>query len=237
LRLRPGDPVIVFDGLDGEWRAELTTVGRRGAAVRLLEHRPLHTEPATHLTLCQALLKGERFCWVLQKGTELGVAEFLPLLAARSVPADRPTNARTRPPRSRAGADLSTVEAPAKPRSARGERWRRIVVEAAEQSGRERVPYVHEPVSLAAALQRPAAKVLCWESETRTPFKTAVDRALAESPQRLDVFIGPEGGFASEEVAVARAAGACVASLGPGTLRSETAAVAAAALVLLRDAV
>jgi 16S rRNA (uracil1498-N3)-methyltransferase len=225
LRLRPGDPLVVFDGSGGEWTAELCAVGRRGSAARLLEHRPLHTEPALRVTLCPALLKADHFDWVLQKGTELGVAEFRPIVTDRVVAADR----RDYP--GGAGRDHSAERGA--PR-AKFERWQRIVMEAAEQSGRAVVPRVHPPAPLATALRRHCgARLVCWEGERCRPFVDALGQALAADARGVDLYIGPEGGFTPEEARAAAEAGAQTVSLGPRTLRSETAAVAAVALALL----
>ena len=229
LRLRAGDRLVLFDGSGGEWQAELRSAGqglprgRRGAAplvgacARLLQYRAESLEAPVRFTLCQALLKADKFAWVLQKGTELGVAAFVPLITRRVVAA--------------AGPDALASRGPA----TKPDRWRRIVIEAAEQSGRCVVPTIHPPLRLEAVLRRAAPKVLCWEGEREQPFQDALHRALTRGGTSVDVLIGPEGGFAAEEVQAAIDAGAVVASLGPRTLRSETAALAAAALALLAD--
>lgn len=227
LRLRPGDPLVLFDGSGGEWESELVAgpgQGQRGPREvvarthRLVEPR---REPALRLTLCQAMLKADKFEWVLQKGTELGVAVFQPLVTQRTVPLVRAKDERS----------MDTPRDDSKLA-----RWRRIVVEAAEQSGRCAIPRVEAWCSLKQLLQQQGRgappTIVCWESET-LPFRDALARALPAGSGELRVLIGPEGGFAAEEAAAARAAGAVLASLGPRILRSETAALAAAALTLL----
>ena len=216
LRMRPGDPVVLFDGAGGEWRAALAAVGRGSATARLLAYDVPGREPALRLTLCQALLKADRFEWVIQKGTELGVAEFVPLVTRRVVAADR----------------VGAAGGPAASESKLA-RWRRIAVEAAEQSGRLAVPLVHPPRSLEAALESRAPRLVCWEDERRLPFPAALGEVVGGGSNEVAVFVGPEGGFTPEEVQAATAAGARAASLGPRILRSETAAVVAAALALL----
>ena len=206
LRLRTGEPVVVFDGSGGEWTAELRVSGRTATA-RLLEERFPAREPEVHVTLAQAVLKADRFEWVLQKGTELGVGAFHPLLTRRTV----------------AGG------------AGRLDRWRRIVIEAAEQCGRCRVPDVSPPRALGDVLARPGPAVLLWEGERRRPFAAALAAALALAPAGggVRLLVGPEGGFEPDEVRAALAAGAIPASLGPRILRAETAALAAATLSCL----
>jgi 16S rRNA (uracil1498-N3)-methyltransferase len=206
LRLRPGDPVVLFDGRGGEWAAELRSAGRDVSA-RLLEQRFPLREPAQRITLGQAMLKADRFEWVLQKGTELGVAAFQPLLTRRTVPGG----------------------------GGRRERWRRIVIEAAEQCGRCVVPEVAEPAPLEDVLARPAPTVLLWENEQRQGFPAALAaaRARAAGGEAVRLLVGPEGGFHPDEAHAALEAGAFPGSLGPRILRSETAALAAASLSCL----
>jgi 16S rRNA (uracil1498-N3)-methyltransferase len=208
LRMRPGDELILFNGTGGEWRAILTATGRTGASVDLVEQRDPQTEPALRLTLCQAMLKADKMEWVLQKGTEIGVHTFQPLLTQRTV----------------AGGWSA----------AKLDRWNRIVVEAAEQSGRTSVPAILAPVSLPEALAQSSRSIFCWETEGNLPFARVASHMRATEPlSPLTLFVGPEGGFSHEEAALARAAGAHIVSLGTRILRSETAAIAACVLALL----
>jgi len=206
LRLRPGDEVALFADGGPEWRAVLSRVERGTVVARLAAPVGSRPRPKRRLCLCQALLKGEKLEWVLQKGTELGVAVFQPLLSERVV------------------ARKEGVP----------ERWRRIVIEATEQCGSVRVPEIREPVALADAVRAGSAdgpRVLCWEGEET---QVSLSEALRAQPaDALALFVGPEGGFAEREVAQARAAGVQTVSLGPQILRAETAAIAATALALL----
>ena len=224
LRLRSGDPVVLFDGSGGEWRGEIVSLHRGAGFARLLRHGPGLPEPRLRLTLCQAMIKADRFELVLQKGTEMGVAAFQPLLTKRVVGATGKGSPSQR----------------AQERLLKTERWRRIVVEAAEQSGRTAVPDLREPRALRTVLAEGAPTIVCWEQGTGAPpLRDAVARVLPETRRNADtvphvcILIGPEGGFTPDEVDVAVAAGAHTATLGPLILRSETAAIAAAALALL----
>jgi 16S rRNA (uracil1498-N3)-methyltransferase len=213
LRLQPGAAVLLLDGTGLEYETRLEEVGPRRVTGTVVGRRPGRPEPRPRLVLYQALVKGERFDWVLEKGTELGVAAFVPLLSARNVV--RPTLGRSNRP----------------------ERWQRVVREAAEQCGRSVLPDVLPGQGLEEALStRADLRLLPWEGEGDLSLASALRAArpvleAVEHPT-VAVFIGPEGGFAAEEVDLARRAGAQVVSLGPRVLRSETAGVVAAAVVL-----
>ena len=209
LRLQPGDVVLLLDGSGFEYETRLERLDDRSAFGRVLERRPGPPEPQVRLVLYQSLVKGERFDWVLEKGTELGVAAFVPLLAGRAV---RRTSGEG---------------------TARLDRWRRVVREAAEQCGRSVLPDLSPPRWLAEALQAaPGLKILPYERETAHGLREALPPLREEPLPAVSLFIGPEGGFSEEEVSLARAAGAVTVSLGPRILRSETAGIVAAAAVM-----
>ena len=208
LRLRRGDGVLIF-GAGREFEAILLADGQR-VRVRLLDELPPHVCASPRLTVCQALIRSNRFEWLIEKGTELGVAAFVPVLTEH-------TAARV--------AEIGP---------ARLERWRRIAVEATEQSGGRTPPAVAAPVRFEQALALAApALVVAWE-RVRTPPQAAELARLRDAGRPgLSLFIGPEGGFSESEVARAQQAGATLIGLGPRILRAETAAIAAAALLLL----
>lgn len=212
LRLRPGDEVVLFDGSGEDVRVRIEHVSQRMVNARAVERTPAPPEPHARLHLYQSISKGERFEWLLEKGTEMGVARFVPLLAARSV-------VRT------------TGD------SAKRDRWRRIVIEAAEQCGRGAVPEVDAPQLFDEALaSAPGIVVVPYEraGDRAQTIQAALDAqidalfALAE----VSIFIGPEGGFEPGEIERAEAAGAAIVTMGPRVLRSETAGLVAATLVM-----
>ncbi len=204
LRLRPGERVLVFDGTGVEHVAELETVTAERVAARVVETLQ-SVQPTLHLALLQAVPKGTKMDDVVRMGTELGVTEFIPFISARTVAAGR----------------------------GRVARWLRIAVEAAKQCRRSDVPVVHAPMPLGQALDHVTGYdlvLLLWEGEqTRTIAQALVARGQVA---RVAVVIGPEGGFAPEEVAEATTRGAVPVTVGALILRTETAGVVALAMVL-----
>lgn len=207
LRLTPGKQILLLDNQGFEYAAELTEIRRQGkqevVAAKVLSRQPAAGEPKVHITLYQGLLKGEKFEYVLQKGTEIGISQFVPLVSARAVG-----------------------------QAVRAERWQKIIQEAAEQSRRGRVPELAtNALSFSAALRQVKASgatgLLAWEEEHSQTL-----RSLPPDLTKLALFIGPEGGFTPEEAAQAQAAGLQIVTLGQRILRAETAGVVAAALAL-----
>jgi len=210
LRLKRGDRLLLADGLGRDYEVELTAVSTRSVQAAVVGERASPPEPALELVLYQSLVRPQRFELVLEKGTEMGVARFVPLVSGR--------------------AQVKTEGG-----SQRAERWRRIVTEAAEQCGRGRVPAVDPPAAFAEAVRTaPGLRLLPWEGESASGGRglRSYLRGLQLIPEAVSLFIGPEGGFAEEEAALAREAGCVAVSLGPRVLRSETAGIVAAALVM-----
>lgn len=210
LRLKAGDTVTVLDGSGQEYDVTLAAVSSVETVGRVTAQRCAAGEPAAEITLFQSLLVREKFEWVLQKATEVGVAQFVPVVTERSL------------------VRAKRVEAN------KLDRWRRIVAEAAEQSHRGRIPKLEQVVTFQQAVAQLRDFDRCLIA---APFPAAA--ALREALQgvtgagvSLALLIGPEGGFTPEEVALASEKGAVPVSLGPRVLRTETAAVVAAALVL-----
>jgi 16S rRNA (uracil1498-N3)-methyltransferase len=161
-------------------------------------------EPRTRLVVRPALLQRDKFESVLQKLTEVGVAAIGPVLTERSLVRSAP--------------DVRRLE-----------RWTSIVREAAEQCGRGVVPALLPVVPLAQALQSSGSmRIVAYERERRIGLRDA----LVGRPECVDLFVGPEGGFSTEEVGFAEKTGATLVSLGPRVLRSETASPLLAGLVL-----
>ena len=209
LRLRPGDRVLALDGRGRQYEVVLDEVTNARVIGRVAAQSEAGGEPGTRLTLFQSLLRRDKFEWVLQKGTEVGVSAFTPVTTRRSLVR---------------GDDVTPEKMV---------RWERIIREAAEQSGRGLLPRLLPPAPFSAATVAAAAldrAVIAWEGE---PQRT-LGEALAHSGDLLEVglFIGPEGGFEADEIDEAAAQGVVAATLGRRILRTETAAVVGAALVL-----
>ncbi len=204
LRLGPGDRIRLFSG-GRELVCELLDTGRQARACVLSELPP---PPASRrLVLYQALIRLNRFEWLIEKATEIGVEAITPVLSERCAVRAEEIGA------------------------ARLERWRRIAVEAAEQCGRRTVPAIGAPLPFAAALSHSGSRVLvAWEGLRGGPVSRP---ASARADEPLALFIGPEGGWSEGEVEQAEAAGAALLGLGANVLRAETAAIVACVLLLL----
>ncbi|MDR6225061.1 16S rRNA (uracil(1498)-N(3))-methyltransferase [Desmospora profundinema] len=208
MRMRPGDRVVCCDGEGTDLLAVLEDVKGDRVLLRVLERTPSRGEPAVAVTVAQALPKGDKWEWVLQKGTELGAASFLPVLSDRSV-----------------------VKLDGKKADKKRERWQKIIKEAAEQSHRGCVPPVQPVVDWDGLMQAFSVcdRVIFAYEKGGVPL----NQALADGPfQSLMIVVGPEGGFTSEEAEQARTAGALPVSLGPRILRSETAPLALLSCIL-----
>jgi len=211
LRMAPGDQIIVLDNTGYEYVAAITDVARQRAVGRIMDKQPAQGEPRTQITLYQALLAREKFEWVLQKCTEVGVTRFVPVVTQRTIVRR---------------ADTITPH--------RLARWKGIVTEAAEQSGRGRIPQLECPVKLADALAGLRAFDRCLIASPQAVSRTLREllQAGGSGPAAIALLIGPEGGFSDEEITAACEKGAVAMSLGKRILRTETAAVVASALIL-----
>lgn len=209
LRLRPGEEIALIptDRRDAvEWRVRLTAVEGRAVSGTVVAERPGLPEPGCAVTLCAAMLKGERFDWLVQKATELGVAAIRPVITANTIRRIGP-------------GDTAVLE-----------RWHRIATEAAEQSGRTTVPVIGTPVPVTdLAHVAPAPLIVAHEAVTS---ETIAD-AIPVNARMVSVVIGPEGGLTEAEVAqLVTRDGARAVSLGPRILRAETAAITAVTLAM-----
>lgn len=208
MRAEAGAPFVVLaGGMQYDCRLLGAEDGR--AVGEVLAAHPAVGEPPVRITLFQGMAKGEKMETVIQHGTEIGVAEFVPVNTARAV-----------------------VKLEPKKAAERVERWQRIAREAAEQSRRGAVPKVASVASWKEALGRGSEFDLVlvpWE-EGGEPLKAVLGNHA--QARRVAVFIGPEGGLAPDEVEYARARGAMAVTLGPRILRTETAGLAAAAAIL-----
>ena len=212
LRLRAGDEITLFDGGGTDVVVRLDAVRDRAIVATVVDRLPGPAESPSAVHLYQSITKGERFEWLVEKATEIGVARIVPLVTDRAV--------------------VKTAG-----EGNRVDRWRGIAVEAAEQCGRSVVPVVEAPVSFDEALATaPGIILLPYESadhlapNVATVLHERIDDLYAAAA--VSILIGPEGGYDPAEVERATAAGAVVVTLGQRVLRSETAGLVAATLVM-----
>lgn len=206
LRLQRGRMITLLDGSGAAYPTRIESLDAGKAAGRVVARQPVRSEPVMELTLYQCVLKRERFEWVLQKGTELGVSRFVPVISSR------------------------TVVRPAARLLSKYQRWGAIVREAAEQSRRGRLPAVEDPLHWDEALDQGAGpRLLAWEEACGD--SSGLHPGIAAA-REVSIMVGPEGGISQEEAAAAVERGWRPFSLGPRILRAETAAVAASTIVL-----
>ncbi len=209
LRLAVGDNVTLFDGRGLEADARIARLGPRAVELKVHARREAVASNGPVVTLIQALARGEKLDLVVQKATELGVGRVIPVTTERAVPR------------------LETMRA-----TSRRVRWQKIAREAARQSGRADVPEVEPVTSLAVAVQaapREALKLILWEqSRGHVRLKEILP---ATAPSGIVIAVGPEGGFSDGEVEHAKEAGFISIGLGPRILRTETASLAALAVL------
>ncbi len=205
LRLRTGDELVLFDGKGGEHAATVSGMSRKGVTVSVGNARERDVESPLQVRLVQGLSRGDRMDLVVQKATELGVQRITPVIM-----------------------EYSVVRLDAAKAGKRVEHWTKIAQGACEQSGRNRVPVIDAPQALAAALARESP------GSTRAVLHPGADEplfSLETSGSQIDLLVGPEGGLSPGELEQAVAAGYRACSLGPRILRTETAAIAAVAVL------
>ncbi len=210
LRLRTGQAIVVLDGGGTEYDVTLATVTRREVRGKVTGKRPAQGEPKVQITLFQSLLSREKFEWVLQKGTEVGVARFAPVATQRSIMRAKKIDEK------------------------KMIRWRRILTEASEQSHRGRIPQLDQAIDFGEAVSD-LSDFDCTLIAAPSDESPTLGEALVSGERKVAsvaLLIGPEGGFAPDEIDLACQNGAIPISLGPRILRTETAAVVASALIL-----
>ncbi len=210
LRLKAGDVLTVLDGLGKSYDAVIRTTGRDEVVCDIIKELPAVAPPRVKVTLVQGIPKSDKMDMIIQKGTEIGVSRVIPLICRRAV-----------------------VKLEAGKLARRHERWQRIALESAKQCRRPDMPMVSEPKSLEqvlADMPGEAMALMPWEEEKGRTLKDILCQDVAR--EEIYVFIGPEGGFAREEIDQATMRGVCTVTLGPRILRTETAGLAVLIMVL-----
>ena len=208
LRARVGDAIRLFDGSGREWTATIDAFGRDRVALTLGPVSQPATESPLAVHLVQGVSRGERMDFVVQKATELGVRRITPVLT-----------------------DHSVVKLPRERAARRRAHWQKVAESASEQCGRTQPPRVAAPLPLRLWLGEPQ------DESTRLLLAPGAAIPLVQRdppPGGLTLLVGPEGGFSDAEIEAASHAGCEAVSLGPRVLRTESAAIAAIAIVQAR---
>jgi 16S rRNA (uracil1498-N3)-methyltransferase len=217
LRMRPGDIVVVLDNSGWEIETRLVSVERSAVRGEVVRRRLAGSEPRTKISIYQGVLKSRNFELVLQKGTELGMVEFVPIITEWCV--------------------ISDLEAVEK----KHDRWEWIIQEAAEQCRRGRKPTLRPAMLFSPACERTRQQgglsLVLWAGEKVVGLRDLLrnappGHARAWPPISISLFVGPEGGFSTDEIDLARRYGIVPVRLGPRILRAETAGLVAASAIL-----
>ncbi len=203
LRLKPGDQVVLFDGRGTEATAEIIATRGTAAEMKVLETRPSTAESPHPIVLATPVPKGDRWSWLVEKATELGVARLIPLLTQRSV---------------------------VDPGAGKLEKTRRAILEATKQCGRSRLMECDPPMRWAEFIER---EFVAGRTLVAHPAGGAGTGPALATAGPIIAAVGPEGGLTNDELQLAVDRGASIVNLGPRILRIETAALALACLLSL----
>ena len=212
LRLHPGDYLTLNDGCGARYRVEVTHVTSQAIESRIIDQQNDQTRKTSPIVLGQALIKGDKMDWVIQKATELGVDTIVPVHSTHSVVKPRPE--RLDHQRSR---------------------WERIARDAAQQSERWTIPTVADPTDLAQICRQYASASVKGMLAERSSGPSLATMPLPQDHQHpIILLVGPEGGWAADEQRLAAEQGFHPLTLGPRILRAETAAIAALSILQSR---
>lgn len=200
LRARSGDALILFNGDGCEYVGSIDAIRGTRVSVTLTQGGAVDRESPLQVVLVQAIPRGDRMDFVIQKATELGVARIVPVLSARSV-----------------------VRLNESQYESKLDHWRGVATSACEQCGRNRIPNIDTPLELLNHLGEPSGIAQRWMLDPESQSTARTREPFTE----VEVTIGPEGGFSPEELDAMRIAGLQGIRLGPRVLRTETAALAA----------
>ena len=209
LRLSSGRPLLLFNGLGGEYSCEIAALDGKRGLIKVLEHLDREAESTLVTCLAIGLSKGDRFDWALQKATELGVTRIQPLFTDRTevrLPADR----------------LAKKQA----------HWQAVVQSACEQSGRTIVPEISNPIDISAFCEMSSvAERLILDPDAQ---QSLAGFTPADDSSAFELIVGPEGGLSAQEIEDANGKGWVSVSMGPRVLRTETAPIVALAVLQSR---
>jgi 16S rRNA (uracil1498-N3)-methyltransferase len=207
LRLAPGARVWVFDGAGREYECEVTRVGKNEVLLKIVAQVTAAVESPLRIELAQGLAKGDKFDWIVQKATELGVTRIVPLTTTYS--------------------EMRRSEEHA---TGKVKRWQRIALEALKQCGRCQLVEIAEPMDWPTYCERATGDLKLFFSERGGRRLSQIAQEAVSPISRLSLAIGPEGGWSEREIDLAREKEFIPIHLGARILRTETAAIAAIAL-------
>jgi 16S rRNA (uracil1498-N3)-methyltransferase len=200
LRFQPGDPLIVFNGRGGEYTATIEEMGRQKVSIQTHEHSPIERENAQRVHLIVGMPANERMDWLIEKATELGVNRITPLMTQRSV-----------------------LKLQGERATKKTQHWQLIAIGACEQSGRNSIPMIDEPITMNHLLDEPT--IDAYQMVLSTQPQPIKGTAAIQADRLVQVLSGPEGGLDPREEDALIAKGFVPWSLGSRILRAETAAL------------
>lgn len=204
LRIKPGELIKIFDGLGHRYVAKVIKPSRKEVLAEIIKEEVYSAESPLSIILAQGIPKSDKMDFIIQKTTELGVKTISPIITERSEVRE----------------------------TAKLERWRKIAISASQQSGREKIPEIEEPVTFEDFLKKNVyyhLGIIFSEEEKNQNLKKALKGF--EGSTTITLLIGPEGGFSPAELTLAIERGFIPASLGPRILRTETAAITAISII------
>lgn len=203
LRMKPGEEITVCDGSGNDYTAKITVIEKDKVLADIISVKKCEAEPSVKITLYQALPKQGKMEYIIQKNTELGVCEFVPVYTKRCVV--KPTDKTAR--------------------------WQKVAAEAAKQSGRGIIPLVRDTITFDEAIKEISGfshKAVFYECEEETKIRDVIEKGI----DKIAIMIGPEGGFDISEIEKVRNSGIPTVTLGKRILRTETAAAAVTPIIL-----
>ena len=216
LRVKPGDPVTIFDGQGHKYECNVLKCHKKEVIAEQISRTDYSVESPVSITLVQGIAKGEKMDLIIQKATELGVSRIVPVITER--------------------AQIRHTE--------KTERWKKIALSASQQSGRDKIPEIDEPAGFEEFLyqqtrsphpdlinEKPESRLGIIFSEHKQEQNLKKILTSLNNAKKLTLLIGPEGGFSKDEISITVEKGFIEASLGPGILRTETAPLAALSII------
>jgi 16S rRNA (uracil1498-N3)-methyltransferase len=208
LRLKPGDNIIVNVGRNMEYEARIVGFEKEQVETEIIQQYQFETEPSVNISLFQAIPKGEKMEYIIQKAVEIGVSKIIPIITDRVI-----------------------VKLDSKNKKTKTERWQKISEQASKQNRRGAVPEISEPITLKESielLRKHDMVVILYENESNTRLRDVIDK-INNSVKNVALIVGPEGGLSEKELEILKEF--WIVSLGNRILRTETAGLVASTII------